>query len=93
MPIDKMYTDTFIVHNIHAMIIDKHAELRCADYWKKNTYIGKCLGDKAINCASLLRINTLFHFLISTFGLHYIKMDGKWDLQRKSVLDFLTCIL
>ena len=85
-----VHTYAFIVH---IPCIDNHAKLRCADYWGTKTYIGKRLGDKATNCASLLRIHTAFSFRISTFGLHYVNTDGKWDSQRNQVLDFSSRIL
>ena len=49
----------------------------------KKTYIGKRLGDKATNCASLLRIHTAFSLPDFYFWFALCKHGQKMGLAKK----------
>ena len=75
-----VHTDAFIVH---IPCIDNHAKLRCTDYWGEKTYTGKRLGDKATNCALLLRIHTAFSLPDFYFRFALRKHGRKMGLAKK----------
>ena len=64
-----MYIQTLILYTIAVLSLHTLASISVTKLLTVHRY-----------CAYTL----LFHFRISTFSLHYVKMDGKWDSQRKS---------